>query len=192
MNINIYIDNANLLYTLKGIDGNLEAGGRVIDYTKMVKYIYDNISTEYNINKVFLFDGLVYNDKQRVQQKKNFIRKVKKNLEKEGIRFQYKLLKTYSENDEVVQKGVDMQLGLEVFEDILINDKKNVDKIILISGDGDFIPVIEKIKKYNIDCYVAFFNHNLNWKLKKAANHFIELDINKMEYKKGNNVRNNN
>lgn len=186
MNINIYIDNANLLYTLKGMDGNLEAGGRIIDYIKMIKYISSNISKEYNINKVFLFDGIVNNDKKKKNIKKNFIKKIKNNFEKENIKFDYKLLNTYIKNNNIVQKGVDMQLGLELFEDILINDKDIVDKIILISGDGDFIPVIEKIKENKIPCYIAFFDYNLNKNLKNAADHFIKLDINKMEYKKGN------
>lgn len=183
-NINIYIDNANVLHTLKGMEGNLSSGGRIIDYTKMVKYISEKLDKDYTINKVFLFDAYVKDDKAKEQSKRRFVDRVKKNIEAEGFKFDSILSKIYYDGNRYVQKGVDMQLGLELFEDVVINDKDIIDSIILISGDGDFIPVIEKVKKYNIEFSLAFFNCSINRDLKKLSDNFIKLEIDEMEYKK--------
>lgn len=49
---------------------------------------------------------------------------------------------------QVSQKGVDMRIGVDISS---LAFKKQVDRIILISGDGDFVPVAEQARREGID-----------------------------------------
>ncbi len=49
---------------------------------------------------------------------------------------------------EMQQKSVDMKIGLDIAS---LAIKENVNKIILISGDGDFIPAAKLARREGID-----------------------------------------
>lgn len=56
-----------------------------------------------------------------------------------------------TENDftlDVKQKGVDMKIGVDIAS---ISYKKQVDKIVLISGDSDFVPAAKLARREGID-----------------------------------------
>lgn len=56
-----------------------------------------------------------------------------------------------SENDfklEIQQKGVDMKIGLDISS---LSYKKQVDQIILIAGDSDFVPAAKHARREGID-----------------------------------------
>lgn len=65
-----------------------------------------------------------------------------------------------TENDFVLaieQKGVDMKLGLDI---AAIAFKKQADRIVLISGDSDFVPVAKLARREGIDFILdPLFNH---------------------------------
>lgn len=49
---------------------------------------------------------------------------------------------------DVVQKGVDMRLGLDI---AAMSFKKQVDQIVLVAGDADFVPVAKLARREGID-----------------------------------------
>jgi len=49
------------------------------------------------------------------------------------------------------------------------------DEITLVSGDSDYVPAIEKLKKRGIPVHVVFWGHAAR-ELKEAATKFINLD----------------
>lgn len=53
---------------------------------------------------------------------------------------------------EIVQKGVDMRIGVDMTSLAL---KKQVDQIILISGDSDFVPASKQARREGIDMILA-------------------------------------
>lgn len=53
---------------------------------------------------------------------------------------------------EAIQKGVDMKIGLDIAS---MAFKKQVDKIILISGDSDFVPAAKLARREGIDFIVV-------------------------------------
>ena len=53
-----------------------------------------------------------------------------------------------SDDDEIIQKGVDMRIGVDMTSLAL---KKQVDQIILISGDSDFVPAAKLARREGID-----------------------------------------
>lgn len=62
-----------------------------------------------------------------------------------------KSLADLSETDfalSIVQKGVDMRIGVDISS---LAFKKQVDRIILISGDSDFVPAAKQARREGID-----------------------------------------
>ncbi len=53
---------------------------------------------------------------------------------------------------EIIQKGVDMRIGVDMTSLAL---KKQVDQIILISGDSDFVPASKQARREGIDMILA-------------------------------------
>ena len=53
---------------------------------------------------------------------------------------------------DIVQKGVDMRIGVDITYLAL---KKQVDQIILISGDSDFVPAAKLARREGIDMILA-------------------------------------
>ncbi len=53
---------------------------------------------------------------------------------------------------EIIQKGVDMRIGVDMTSLAL---KKQVDQIILISGDSDFVPAAKQARREGIDVILA-------------------------------------
>ncbi len=49
---------------------------------------------------------------------------------------------------DIKQKGVDMRIGVDIAS---VTFKKQVDRIILISGDSDFVPAAKQARREGID-----------------------------------------
>jgi uncharacterized LabA/DUF88 family protein len=84
-------------------------------------------------------------------------------------------------------KKADWDVGLAV-DAIKLAPK--LDTIILISGDGDFVPLVEYLK-INMGCQVevASFGKSSSQRLKEAADEFIDLSENPRKYLLGYNAR---
>lgn len=70
-------------------------------------------------------------------------------------------------------KGVDIQLTVDILSNVY---KDNVDSIYLVSGDGDYKPVLEEAMRHGKHVYVAALSSGLNIELKNCADKFIDLD----------------
>ena len=60
---------------------------------------------------------------------------------------------------DVKQKGVDMRIGLDISS---IAFKKQVDQIILIAGDSDFVPAAKQARREGVDFILDNMGHNIN------------------------------
>jgi uncharacterized LabA/DUF88 family protein len=70
-------------------------------------------------------------------------------------------------------KGVDIHLTV----DILINAyRNNLDTVYVITGDGDFVPVLEEVKRLGKRIYVAAFSSGLHRTIRAVADRFVDLD----------------
>jgi uncharacterized LabA/DUF88 family protein len=70
-------------------------------------------------------------------------------------------------------KGVDIALTVEA---LMQSYNKNVDSILLMTGDGDFLPLINEIKRMGIFVYLESFSLGLNQDLKRSADYYCCLD----------------
>jgi uncharacterized protein (TIGR00288 family) len=58
----------------------------------------------------------------------------------------------------------------------------DVDALVLVSGDGDFIPLLEYLKNQGKRAEVIAFGRSASLKLKEAADEFIDLEENLDKY----------
>lgn len=77
-------------------------------------------------------------------------------------------------------KKADWDVGMAI-DAVKLGPK--VDALILMSGDGDFIPVIEYLQEVNgLQIEVAAFGRSASQKLKEAADDFIDLGADDKKY----------
>ena len=70
-------------------------------------------------------------------------------------------------------KGVDIQLCVEALSHV---HSGNVDGILLLTGDGDYIPLIDEARRAGVQVYLAAFSNGLNPSLLDHVDTFLELD----------------
>ena len=70
-------------------------------------------------------------------------------------------------------KGVDIQLTVDILSHIYQN---NIDTVYLITGDGDYFPIISEIIRMGKQVYLAAFSEGLSPKLKHTVDQFNSLD----------------
>lgn len=71
------------------------------------------------------------------------------------------------------QKGVDVDLATDM---ILFACRNHYDVAILVSGDGDFIPAVEKVKDMGKRVEIACFENTINDGLRLSADVYHDLD----------------
>ena len=76
-------------------------------------------------------------------------------------------------------KKADWDVGIVVDA---IRTAANVDVIVLISGDGDFIPLVEYLKNQGKRVEVAAFGRSSSGRLKEVADEFIDLGESQEKY----------
>ena len=96
-------------------------------------------------------------------------------MEKFGIETKTKNLQIFSGG---AKKG-DWDVGLAV-DAIKLAPK--LDAVILVTGDGDFVPLVEYLKVHGCQVEVMSFGKSSSAKLIEEADDFIDLDLNPQKY----------
>lgn len=157
-----FVDASNLFY------GGEKSLGWKIDYQKLINYL----SKKYNVSEVFYFGGVEIHgfaydylkhdtvplgqlegylvqllggqNHSEISLLKEHIQRVRfyKNLERFGYKLYIKPVKFYKEGDLVRKKAncdVDMAF-------CLMKEKDNFGRAVVLSGDGDFLPVLKYLR----------------------------------------------
>ena len=77
-------------------------------------------------------------------------------------------------SDGTAKGNLDIELAIDI-----MNEKDKLDTVILVSGDGDFVALVEYLKSKNIQVEVYSFSNNKNitsQELKNIASKFFEID----------------
>ena len=82
-----------------------------------------------------------------------------------------KIYKKSSKN--IKTKSVDINITVDALR-CVINDIGNV--VFILSGDGDYLPVVEEINRHGKQVWVGAFSMGLNKNLHYAADEFFNLD----------------
>lgn len=169
-----FIDASNLFY------GGKKSLGWSIDYKKLAKYL----KRKYKVAKIFYFGGIdLYGYKydylknhsiplEEVEQHvKKYLNKNKslgnsekalvkkyigrinfyKNLESFGYNLFLKPVKIYRQSDGSFQKKANCDVEMAFH---LMKELRKYDQVIVLSGDGDFLPVIKYIKEKKKKVYI--------------------------------------
>ena len=159
--VGIFIDSQNLYHSAKNL------------YRKRVNYgqlVKDGLAGR------VLVRALAYLVKTESGEEQSFIEA----LEKVGIEAKIKDLQIFFGG----AKKADWDVGIAVDA---INLSPRLDAVILISGDGDFVPLVEYLK-HNKGCQVEVmaFGKSSSARLIEAADDFTDLDKNPRRYLIGN------
>ena len=70
-------------------------------------------------------------------------------------------------------KGVDIQMTVDILTNVHMN---NLDAVYLVSGDGDYKPVVEEAMRNGKHVFIAALSSGLNKDLRFLGDDFIDLD----------------
>jgi uncharacterized LabA/DUF88 family protein len=73
------------------------------------------------------------------------------------------------------EKGVDTTMVVDIMQDMYEMATAGEDLFILITGDADYIPIIDKLKAKGFETLVIFWDHAAT-NLKRAADQFLSLN----------------
>ncbi|HWA32020.1 MAG TPA: NYN domain-containing protein [Candidatus Paceibacterota bacterium] len=96
-------------------------------------------------------------------------------LEKLGIETKTKDLQIFSGG----AKKADWDVGLAVDA---IKMSPRLDSVVIVSGDGDFVPLVEYLQSIGVQVEVVSFGKSTSMKLKEAADDFVDLCENPKKY----------
>lgn len=158
--VGIFVDIQNMYYGAK------DSFNKKIDFRKLL----DNILRERKLvtANAYLIDSTVNN--------KNFINFLKQL----GYTLMIKDLKV--RQDGSAKGNADIEMVIDI-----LNEKDKIDTVALVSGDGDFVPLVEFLKSKNIKVEVysfSIFKNSTAFDLKQSASQFFEIDKNYLLEKK--------
>lgn len=96
-------------------------------------------------------------------------------LEKLGIETKTKDLQIFAGGS----KKADWDVGLAVDA---IKMSARLDSVVIVSGDGDFIPLVEYLQSIGVQVEVVSFGQSTSGKLREAVDDFVDLSNNPRKY----------
>jgi len=157
--VGVFIDTQNLYHSARNLyKARVNFGAVVKDVVagrKLVRAVAYVITTEAGDEKNF-FEALA----------------------KLGIETKTKDLQIFSSGS----KKADWDVGLAVDA---IKMSSRLDTVVIASGDGDFIPLVEYLQTNGIQVEVASFGQSTSGKLKEVVDEFVDLSENPKKYLMG-------
>lgn len=148
--VNVLMDVQNLYHSAKNLYQSRVNFGEVLKLA---------------VNKRSLIRAFAYVVRTKTGEEKPFFEA----LNKLGIEMRVKDLQEFYGG----QKKADWDAGMSVDA---IKTAPNVDIIVLISGDGDFIPLVEYLKNQGKRVEVIAFGRSASAQLKEIADEFIDIE----------------
>lgn len=149
--VNIFIDTQNIYHSAKNLFE------KKVDFGKLVKLLVGErqliqafayvIYSEYSQKEIDFFEALI----------------------SQGINIRIKELQVYPDGT----KKADWDVGIAVDA---IRFSKLVDVVILVTGDGDFLHLIEYLQNQGKQVEIAGFNQTTSSKLKEKADFYYDLN----------------
>lgn len=99
-------------------------------------------------------------------------------LEKLGIETKTKDLQIFAGGS----KKADWDVGLAVDA---IKMSPRLDSVVIVSGDGDFIPLVEYLQSIGVQVEVVSFGKSTSGKLREVVDDFVDLSENPRKYLMG-------
>lgn len=197
----LFIDSSNFYHSLKN------QGVLPFDADKFL-ILFNELSKKYNIEEIYFYDALKnickdpngYSKQQgfhsRLLKSNSYLviktrklryladvrdSKIKESGRKAGITDScIKKLRNFLMEMGLIkltkEKGIDVQLVVDAIEEVRKNGKRD---IIILSGDADFVPAVNLIKKYKVNVINLHTYSGSSLELRKACNKHILIIFNK-------------
>ncbi len=151
--VGVLVDVANLYHSAKNLYNSR------VEFKEALKHTVDNRN---------LIRAIAYVVKTETEEEAQFFEA----LLQQGFEIQTKDLQTFSGG----AKKADWDVGIAV-DAIKLADK--LDSIILMTGDGDYIPLVSYLQNKGCLVEVSAFHQTTSSKLIEVANDFLDLSGNK-------------
>jgi len=154
--VGVFVDTQNLYYSAKNLYGAKVDFRRILDV---------------GLNQRHLIRAIIYVIKADIPEEENFFEALR-NI---GYEVKIKELRTYYDGT----KRGDWDMGIAI-DTIKMAGK--LDTVVLVSGDGDFVALVEHLRAKGIRVEVMAFGKSTSSELRRATNEFIDLDQNYESY----------
>lgn len=167
----LYVDNSNVW--IEGMHVAAVRNGLAPDVWTAVQQKICDYNWKIDFGKLFQFAG---GDRADVKKAAIFGSRPPKNdslwaaAKKNGFE-----VVVYDRSSVGHEKKIDTDIVATMIEDSYELLKVGEDEITLVSGDSDYVPAIEKLRKRDIPVHVVFWGHAAR-ELKDAATKFVNLD----------------
>jgi len=147
--LGIYVDVQNLYYAARDLGGK-------VDYKRLKEWIVGSRKLE-KANAYVILNPSIPDQEKFLHALENY-----------GFYIRSKVIKTFYDGH---QKG-NWDLGMAMD---MIEDSEYLDIVALVSGDGDFAPVVRMLRRNGVKVEVYSFLHSLSYELREAADSFFPL-----------------
>lgn len=177
----VFVDGENIVQRFKAMLSN---GGKPFEdvvYEQDI-YVWRRNTVHPGLNQIIraTYYTYAFGDERRVNDVKEQIKKLKfdQYTEPEAWRATGKLLsnlypRVFRKLKNKKAKGVDIQMTVDILTNVYMN---NLDSVYLVSGDGDYKPILKEAIRHGKHVHVAAFSSGLNKELKYIADQFVDLD----------------
>ncbi len=161
--ITIFIDNSNIF---KGFQKyNIK-----VDYEKLKNFI----TRGRRLDAIFLYEGVVY---PMSPEKRSWYKEL-------TIRSGYIIKASFDKiaRSGAIEKKVDINIAIDI---VSLAYENAYDTVVLVSGDGDFVPVVKKVKELGKNMEVWAFRYSLantlKVELEKENIHYLDDILSKIK-----------
>lgn len=157
----VLIDTQNMYHSAKHIHGARLAFGKVVDAVAGGRPI---------------IRAIAYVAKSKTGEEQSFFEA----LTEMGIELKIKDVQEFASGE----KKADWDVGMAI-DAVKLGEK--VDTIILMTGDGDFVPLVEYLHGHGVIVEVAAFSESTNASLRAVADRFFDISTEGRQYLMGKN-----
>ena len=154
--VSIFFDMSNLYFAAKDM-------GIRIDYARLLDFLVG----ERRLQRAYAYLGVAQDD----ENSHSFITWLSRN----GFRVRTKLLRRYE--DGTTKANLDMELAID-----LLTQAPHLDVAIIVSGDGDFVGLVDAAQRAGLRVEVAATPRQTSTDLIDVADRFIDLEANARIY----------
>lgn len=127
----------------------------------------------YEVIRIIYYTFCVGDDK-RIEEVKSQIKSLSYSKDHDSVLPSYLRPSVFKKTkQEKKTKGVDIQITVDVLTNVFYD---NVDTVLLVTGDGDFLPIINEVIRNGKQVILASFRTGLNKALLNYVDDYVELD----------------
>ncbi len=154
--VSIFFDMSNLYFAAKDM-------GIRIDYARLLEFLVG----DRRLQRAYAYLGVAQDD----ENSHSFITWLSRN----GFRVRTKMLRRYE--DGTTKANLDMELAID-----LLTQAPHLDVAIIVSGDGDFVSLVDAAQRAGLRVEVAATPRQTSTDLIDVADRFIDLEANARTY----------